>query len=147
MNPVGICRQEDGGISYGDLLWGQLGHLLFPPPSGKLLLIASGGNNSKARLSMSDASCTPLGDPGKVHSSLGKYSLDHPFLLMPPAQPKKGINWQVQQLEALLGYLLMTFDVLIENLCSSEPTTQAKRSIFSIVRTSVEIHLHPCTPS
>lgn len=43
VNPVEICQQEDGGISYGDLLWGQLGHVLFPPPSGKLLLIASGG--------------------------------------------------------------------------------------------------------
>lgn len=42
-NPVGICQQEDGGISYGDLFWGQLGHLLFLPPSRKLLLIASGG--------------------------------------------------------------------------------------------------------
>lgn len=43
INPVGICQQKDGGISYGDLLWGQLGHLLFPPLSGKLLLTALGG--------------------------------------------------------------------------------------------------------
>jgi len=42
INTVGICWQEDGGISCGDLLWGQLGHLLFIPPSGKLLLIALG---------------------------------------------------------------------------------------------------------
>lgn len=43
INLVQICWQENRGISYGDLFWGHLGHLLFPPPSGKLLLIALGG--------------------------------------------------------------------------------------------------------
>lgn len=134
-----------------DFIWrpllGTPGSLAVPPSFWEAAAYCFGGNNSRARLSMSDASCMPLGDPGKVHSSLGKCSLDHLFLLMPPAQPKSGINCQVQQLEALLEYLLMTFDVLIETLYSSESTTQAKRSIFSIVPTSVEIHLHPCTPS
>lgn len=46
INLVGIHQQEDRGISYGDLLWGQLGHLLFPPLSGKLLLIASWGTTA-----------------------------------------------------------------------------------------------------
>lgn len=80
-----------------DFIWrsplGTAGSLAVPPSFWEAAAYCfGGGNNSKARLSMSDASCMPLGDPGKVHSSLGKYSLDHPFLLMPPAQPKKGIN-------------------------------------------------------
>lgn len=29
INILGIC-QQDRGLSYGDLLWGQLGHVLFP---------------------------------------------------------------------------------------------------------------------
>lgn len=86
ITPVAICQQEDGEISYGDLLWGQLGSLALPPSFWEAAAYCF-GENSRARLSMSDASYMPLGDPGKVHSSLAKCSLDRPFLLMPPVQP------------------------------------------------------------
>lgn len=79
INPVGIFQQYRG-ISYGDLLWGQLGHLLFPPSFWEAAAYHFGGN-SRAKLSMSNASCMPLGDPGKAHSSLGKCSLNLPFSL------------------------------------------------------------------
>lgn len=63
-----------------------------PPLSGEAAAYCFRVNNSRARLSMSDASCMPLGDPGKVIFSLAKCSLDHSLLLTPPVQPKRGIN-------------------------------------------------------
>lgn len=79
INPVGIASRRMEGFhmetSFGDS-WVTCSSPLLV---GSCCLLLQ-GNNSRARLSMSDASCMPLGDPGKVHSSLGKCSLDHPFL-------------------------------------------------------------------
>lgn len=67
-----------------DFIWrpplGTAGSLALPPSFWEAAAYCFRGNNNRARLSMSDASCMPLGDPGKIHSSLGKCSLDHPFL-------------------------------------------------------------------
>lgn len=63
----------------------------FPPSFWEATTYHFGGN-SRAKLSMSNASCMPLGDPGKAHSSLEKCSLEHPFLLMSPLHPKRGIS-------------------------------------------------------
>lgn len=140
INPVGIF-QQDRGISYGDLLWGQLGHLLFLPSSWEAAAYHFGGN-SGAKLSTSNASCMPPGDPGKAYSSLGKCSLDHPFLIMSLLHPKRSTRCQVEQLKALLDHLLMTSHHGKSSFSPSRLHT-LKDLFFSIVPTSVEIHLHP----
>lgn len=67
-----------------DFIWrsplGTAGSLALPPSFWEAAAYCFRGNNNRARLSMSDASCMPLGDPSKIHSFLGKCSFDHPFL-------------------------------------------------------------------
>lgn len=143
------CTQGTCCFCRRDFIWrpppGTAGALAVPPSFWEAVAYCFWGDNRRARLSMSDASCMPLGDPGNVPSSLGQHILDQPFQFMPPVQPKRGHQPSSSAAGGNTWLPPNISDVLRETLCSREPRTQAKKSIFSIVPTPVEVHLHPHT--